>query len=147
METNIAVERPTPIAYGASLPFWEAAAEGRLVLQRCSSGHVQFYPRSHCHRCGSTALDWVDATGAGVLHTFSIVHRAGHGGFADRVPYVFAIVELDEGQRVTANIINTDVDEVHIGMPVRVVFSDQLGKYTLPQFEPAGSTSTTGETT
>jgi uncharacterized protein len=147
MENDVTVERPAPIAYGASLPFWEAAAEGRLILQRCSSGHVQFYPRSHCHMCGSTMLDWVDATGEGVLHTFSIVYRAGHEGFAGRVPYVFAIVELDEGQRVTANIVNTDVEQVHIGVPVRAVFTDQVGKYTLPQFEPAGSTSTTGEDT
>ena len=147
MDNDIDVERPAPIAYGASVPFWEAAAEGRFTLQRCSGGHLQFYPRSHCHTCGSTVLDWVDATGSGVLHTFSIVHRAGHDGFAGRVPYVFAIVELDEGQRVTANIVNTDVEAVHIGMAVRAVFSDQVGKYTLPQFEPAGSTSATGVNT
>jgi uncharacterized protein len=136
MGNDVTAERPTPVAYASAKPFWEAAAEGRLTLQRCPNSHLQFYPRSHCRTCGSSDLDWINATGAGVLHTFSIVHRAGHEGFADRVPYVFAIIELDEGQRVTANIVNADLDQVRIGMPVRAVFSDRIGDYILPQFEP-----------
>jgi uncharacterized protein len=128
--------RPLPVPYAASAPFWAATAEGRLLIQRCSSGHLQFYPRGHCHRCGSRSLDQVEASGAGTLHTFSVVHRAGHDGFADRLPYVFAIVDLAEGPRVTANVIGADPGEVRVGMPLRAVFTDTEQGFTLPQFTP-----------
>jgi uncharacterized protein len=139
MPNDTSTQRPTPVPYAAAKAYWEAAGGGSIILQRCAAGHLQFYPRAHCRTCGSTDLGWITATGSGTVHTFSIVYRAGHDGFVDRVPYAFAIVELDEGQRLTSNIINSDVDQVRIGMRVRAVFSDQLGEYTLPQFEPAQS--------
>jgi uncharacterized OB-fold protein len=128
--------RPVPIPYRGTQQYWAEAANGRLALQRCSTGHVQFYPRAHCRRCGSTELEWFPGSGRGTVHTFSIVHRAAHEGFADRLPYVFAIVELEEGVRVTANVVGCDPYGVSVGIPVEVSFEDHVGDLTLPQFTP-----------
>jgi uncharacterized OB-fold protein len=138
--------RPFPVPYRAAEPYWAATEQGRLLVQRCSNEHLQFYPRAHCRHCGSTTLNWMISSGEGVLHTFSVVHRPGHAGFADRLPYVFGIVELREGPRVTSNIIDVDPADIHIGMPLRVVFTDREQGYTLPQFAPSHPGRPEGET-
>lgn len=128
--------RPLPVPYRASAPYWTAVESGELLIQRCANQHLQFYPRGHCHHCGTRSLDWVATEGTGTLHTFSVVHRAGHDGFADRLPYVFAVVDLDEGPRVTANVIGVDPGEVRVGMALHAVFTDRESGRTLPQFAP-----------
>jgi uncharacterized OB-fold protein len=130
------VTRPAPVPYRSSEHYWSAAGSGRLALQRCPSGHVQFYARAHCRRCGSTDLEWFDAAGHGTVHTFSVVHRAAHEGFTDKLPYVFAVVELVEGVRVTANIVGCDPHDVTVDLPVEVSFEDSIGDVALPQFTP-----------
>jgi hypothetical protein len=109
---------------GRAADDWFAAtARGCLLVQRCSLCETaQFYPRRHCAHCGAPGIEWVTAAGTGRLHTFSIVHRTPNAEFAALTPYVFAIVELTEGPRMTTSVIDVPHDELYCDMPVRVVF-------------------------
>jgi len=90
-----------------SRPFWEAAARGVLVIQRCAGcGRHQFYPRPYCLGCQSDELAWVEAAGTGTVYSQSRVHLAAVPGFEP--PYVVAVVELDEGPRLTTNLVGGD---------------------------------------
>jgi hypothetical protein len=102
-----------------SKPFWEAASRGELLIQRCPSGHRQFYPRAVCKVCGADP-EWEPASGRGTVHTFTIIRQQHARPFRDELPYVVAMVELDEGVRMMGNITDCAVDEVRIGMPVEV---------------------------
>lgn len=115
--------------------FFAAAAAGRLELQRCAAcGKVWFYPRPACVACGSTDYAWIRASGRGGLHSFSIVHRAPSEAFRALVPYVVALIDLDEGPRMMANIVGDDALEAAIGDPVEVLFEDRGAGRRLPQF-------------
>jgi uncharacterized OB-fold protein len=129
--------KPLPIlADELSRTYWQAAREGRLLLQRCRAcGGHQFYPRGHCARCHAPERpEWVEAKGTGRLHTFSIVYRTAEAAFREEVPYVFAVVELDEGVRLTANIVDTPFEELCCDMPVRVVLTCATEEIALPNF-------------
>jgi uncharacterized OB-fold protein len=116
-----------------SRPYWEGAREGKLVLQRCKScGEHQFYPRPFCVACRGSDLEWVEASGRGRLHTFSVVHRTADRAFAAEVPYAFAVVELDEGPRLTVNVVDTPLDALRCDAPVRMVFTDLDDRTTIP---------------
>jgi uncharacterized OB-fold protein len=115
--------------------FFAAAAAGRLELQRCAAcGKLWFYPRPACVACGVAQYAWIVASGRGTLHSFSIVHRAPSEAFRARVPYVVALIDLDEGPRMMANIVGDDALEAAIGDPVEVLFEDRGEGRRLPQF-------------
>jgi hypothetical protein len=84
-------------------------------------------------------MEWVDATGRGVVHTFTVIRQTAEPYFKSRVPYVVAVIELDEGPRIMSNVIRCDVDAVHVGMPVTVTFVDAGGSLSLPMFAPSGT--------
>ncbi len=116
--------------------FWDATAEGRFLLRRCNTCEaVIWYPRSHCPICMSTDVSWIDAAGTGVVYSFSIT-RAASGTWKGALPYVLALVELDEGPRILTNIVGIDVDDVRIGMAVKVVFEDAIEGSALYRFAP-----------
>ena len=126
--------QPGPV----SQPFWEAARRHELVLQRCSGCEVHvFYPRYNCPHCGSRDLEWVKASGRAKVHSYTVARRPTHPAYAERVPYVIAIVELEEGPRMTTNIVDCDPDSVHIDMPVAVTFEDISDEISLVMFRPA----------
>jgi uncharacterized OB-fold protein len=100
--------------------FWEAAAEGRLVYSECTAcGRRWFPPRAICSACGGEA-GLRDSAGRGEVVTWSRIHRSGDTGFAELVPYVVAVVALDEGVRLVANV--EPVDAVAIGRRCTVTF-------------------------
>jgi uncharacterized OB-fold protein len=127
-------EKPLPVLGDElSRTYWEAAREGRLLIQRCAAcGEYQFYPRGHCVRCFEPKPEWVEAKGTGRLHTFSVVQRTATAAFAEDVPYAFGIVELDEGPRLTVSVVDTPLEELACGMPVRIVFTSATAEITLP---------------
>lgn len=130
---------PTPVPRPTleTAPFWEATAEGRLVLPCCDAcGFVIWYPRMFCPDCGSTAVHWIEASGAGTVYSYTVT-RKGQGAYRDAGPYVMAYVELAEGPRVMTNIVGVDPGAVHIGQAVRVVFDDTGEGPALPRFTPA----------
>lgn len=129
-----AVAVPTPV----SEPYWAALARHELTVQRCGScGRHNFYPRLSCPACGARRLAWVRCTGRARLHSFVINHFAAPG-FEDEVPYVIAIVELEEGPRMMANLRGVAADPacLTIDMPLEVAFEERDGQ-TLPAFRPA----------
>lgn len=118
-------------------PFWEATAAGQLVLPRCvECGATIWYPKSFCPLCASSSVAWMPASGRGTVYSFSIT-RKGAGVWAEHSPYVVAYVELDEGPRVLTNIVGCDVDDVHIGMAVSVVFHPTADGPAIYRFGPA----------
>jgi uncharacterized OB-fold protein len=90
-----------------------------------------------CPDCHSADLDWQPAAGGGHVYTYTVVHHPTHPSFEDEVPYVVAVVELDEGPRMVTNIKGCNVGEVRCGMRVRIVFEQVSDTVTLPQATPA----------
>jgi uncharacterized OB-fold protein len=128
-----------PESRGAARPFWDAAARGELRLPRCRDcASFSWPPRSHCPRCGSSAIDWVAASGRGVVHTYTVVRQTAEPYFRARLPYAVAMIELDEGPRMMSNVTNCDVDAIRIGMRVAVRFADLGDGLAVPVFFPAG---------
>ena len=129
---------PLPRPYQDTAEYWAAAREHRFVIQCCNScGEHQFYPRGVCSHCLSSELEWREASGNGTIYSYSVNHRAPHPGFADDLPFVLAIVELEEGPRMMTNIVVSDPDSVTIGKAVTVTFDDVTDQVTLPKFTPA----------
>ena len=127
----------TPPVTQETRAFWDATAEGRLVLPRCDRcSTVIWYPRLFCPECGSDEVSWFDAAGMGSVYSFTIV-RKGQGPFAAAAPYVLAYVELDEGPRVMTNIVDCDPESVSVGQRVSVTFHPTEGGPALPRFRPA----------
>ncbi len=119
-------------------PFWDAAREGRLLIKRCAAcGRAHHYPRPFCPYCWSRDVSWEQARGTGAVYTFSVVHKNDLPPFNERVPYVAAVVELDEGPRMMTNVVECSVDEVTVGMHVEVSFRDIGEGVTIPVFRPA----------
>ncbi len=122
-----------PEVYPEHEAYWEASAEGKLLVKLCEScGEYHYYPRVVCPHCRSDQTSWVEANGTGSIYTYSVMRRG--------VPYAIAFVELDEGPKMMTNIVDCDLDTVHINQKVKVVFKrsgdpDQSGPY-IPCFTP-----------
>ena len=126
-----------PVADLETAPYWEGTKAGKVLIKKCRScGRAYFYPRNHCPTCWSTDTEWVESTGRGTVYTFTVVYQNDLPPFRDRVPYVVAIVELDEGPRIETNIVECPFDELQVGMRVAVTFEDE-GELVLPRFRPA----------
>ena len=132
-----AAPRPLPIPDAQTAPYWEAAREHRLVLPRCGDcGRFHFYPRALCPHCASASLSWAPASGRGSVYSYTVVHRAPSPAFAGELPYVVALIELEEGPHLMSNVVNCAPDAVRIGMRVKAVFRDFEDGTVLPVFAP-----------
>jgi uncharacterized OB-fold protein len=128
--------KPLPKPTPTSRPFWEAAKRHELVLQRCDAcARFIYYPRPRCPYCFADRLSWRRVSGRGAVYSFTIVRRASSRAFADG-PYVLAVVELQEGVRMTTNIV-APPETVQVGMPVQAFFDDVTPEHTLVKFKPA----------
>ena len=122
---------PYAAAYPESLPFWQAAAHGRLLLKTCKScERPHWYPRVVCPFCRSTELEWREASGRGTIYTCSVMRRVEQ-------PYVLAYVRLAEGTTLLTNIVDCDPDSVRIGQEVQVRFRPAPEGRSMPVFAPA----------
>lgn len=112
-----------PTIDAASAPYWEAARRGRLLIAECAAcGKVHHYPRPFCPFCWSEDVRPVQANGTGTLYTYSTVYVNDLAPFKEQLPYVAAIVELDEGPRLMTAIEGANPDEIRVGMSVKAVF-------------------------
>jgi uncharacterized protein len=110
-------DKPMPQANELSRPYWEAARQGQLVLQKCGQcGTVRHYPRLLCDRCHSREVAWTPASGRGRIHSWTVCHHVFHPGFAADVPYVLVTVDLEEGVRALGRWSG---DTQAIGTPVQ----------------------------
>jgi uncharacterized OB-fold protein len=118
-------------------PYWDGLNEGRLRLQRCADcGKVRHYPRPVCDACFSMNVAWMDASGNGRVHSWTVTHHAFHPGFKPELPYTLVTVDLDEGVRMQAQLRGLDARELRVGLPVRVAFEPATEGLTLPVFVP-----------
>ena len=121
-------------------PFWDAAREGRLLVRRCGAcGRAHFYPRPFCPHCWSDDVWWEDASGRATLYTWSVVRRNDLPPFAQRVPYVAAVVDLEEGPRMMTNVVGCEPSALSCGMPLEVSFETRTDEVTVPVFRPAAA--------
>ena len=135
----MAYNKPLPVPQGESDVYWQKAKQGELCLRNCKScGNAYFYPRDISPCCFSRDTDWVQASGKATLFTYGIVQRAPHPGFVDDVPFVTAVVELEEGPKMATNIVIEDPtpENLQIGMALEVVFEDITDELALPKFKP-----------
>lgn len=128
--------RPIPRRTPTSAPYFDAAREGRLSLQRCPRDGFFFYPRSRCPHCLEADWKWEDVSGRGTVYSYTVDRVGLDPAQRDQLPLIVAIIELDEGPRLTSNLVGTTPEEVSIGQAVEATFED-LGSETLIHFKPA----------
>ncbi len=130
--------KPIPVPTLETAPYWEGCRQHQLRIQRCNDcGQYQFFPRLYCSKCFGERVDWVNATGRASVVSFTVVCRPVSPAYANEVPYVVALVRLEEGPQMMTNIIGCAPEEVKIGMIVEVVFDDWTETISIPKFRPA----------
>ncbi|MCL6734929.1 Zn-ribbon domain-containing OB-fold protein [Streptomyces neyagawaensis] len=123
-----------PEADAFSRTYWDAAAEGRLLVRRCGAcGRAHHYPREFCPHCWSEDVRWEQASGRATLYTWSVVHRNDLPPFGERVPYVAAVVDLVEGPRLMTEVVECEAADLRVGMAVEAVFRE-AGEFRVPVF-------------
>lgn len=126
-----------PAANAETVGWWEAAADHRLVVQRCTAcGRTRHPPGPVCPRCRSSASEWSALAGTGTVYTYTVVRQAFIPSLQDMIPYVVIAVELDgaDGARMVSNLVDVEVEEVTVGMPVEVVWEDMGPELAVPRF-------------
>jgi len=129
-----------PVPNPATRPFWDACKRRELLIQKCPDcGAHQFYPRALCTSCGSLNLNWMRASGAGTVVSWTVVRHPVSPAYAEDVPFVIALVELEEGPRMMSQIVGGDPESVRSGMAVEVCFEDWTDEITMANFRCPGA--------
>lgn len=130
-------QKPLPQPNADTRPFWDGCKEHQLRFQKCGNcGHVRWPPAIICPMCHSRETEWIVASGRGKTYTFAVSHHAFHKAFENDIPYVVAIVELEEGPHLLTNIVGCSPEEVRCDMPVEVTWEDITREFSLPKFKP-----------
>lgn len=132
--------KPLPAVDALSKPFWDAAKQHRLVLQRCTAcGYFNHPPRLACDACQSQQLDFAPVSGRGRIYSFTVMHQPNIAGFEDEIPYLNILVELEEQAKLfmVCDLPLADRDKVKIGGSVEVWFEDVNAEISLPRFRLA----------
>ncbi|WP_338897634.1 OB-fold domain-containing protein [Streptomyces sp. TG1A-60] len=125
-----------PEADAFTRTYWDAAADGRLLLRRCGAtdcGRAHHCPREFCPYCWSEDVRWEEASGRATLYTWSVVHRNDLPPFGERTPYVAAVVDLVEGPRMMSEVVECAEADLRVGMGLDVVFRE-AGDFVVPVF-------------
>ena len=118
--------KPSPQMSDVARPYWDAVAQGKLVLQSCSAcGKVRHYPRLLCDACYSDAVTWLPSNASGTIHSWTVAHHAFHPAFAPELPYTLVTVDLAEGVRALGRWRGNVT--MSIGLPVKGVFEAREG--------------------
>ena len=130
-------DKPLPTINSDNRPFWEGCHIHELRFQKCSNcGHVRWPPAIICPECHSSEMKWLVSKGIGKVYTFVVYHRLYHPGFNADLPYVVAVVALDEGPHLLTNIVGCRPEDVNCDMQVQVAWEDVTDKVALPKFKP-----------
>jgi len=132
--------KPLPVITDLTRPFWTAAKEGRLVMQKCANcGTVNFHPKPWCIECGSRDLEWTDIKPKGTVYSFTISHTVAMNfpGWKDDLPVLLGLIDLDEGARMYAQVTHCSPEDIHIGMRVSAYFEAISEEAGIPKFRPA----------
>ena len=138
MTTQQTYAKPIPMITPENERYWQGCKQHELWMRACQECGPYFYPRDVCPKCGRRDVEWRQMSGRGTLYTYAIVHRAPMPGFRGDVPFITAIVELEEGPRMMTNLIGIEPDpeRIKVGMPVEVSFEDITDEISLPKFRP-----------
>lgn len=132
------IQKPKPRPAPESLPYWQAAKEHRLALPKCDACEKFWFPPSRtCPHCLSTQFSFQTVSGKGKVFSFVTFHRVYRPAFAEDVPYVVALIELDEGPRLLSNILGISHEDVTCDMRVEAIFDDYDEEMSIPKFKPA----------
>lgn len=129
--------KPLPAPDELTRPYWEAAKQHQLVIQRCHNcGYFNHPPRTACDACQSQQLGFAPVSGKGSIYSFSVMHQQNIAGFEEQTPYLNIVVELDEQPRLfmVANLPGSERDKIKIGGRVEVYFEKIDEEISLPQF-------------
>lgn len=127
--------RPAPRPDPESEPFWAATRRGELLVQRCTAcGHCQLYPRAHCLSCRGP-VEWTTSSGRGTVYSYTVIRQNMSRSFRHLLPYVVALVDLDEGARLMTNVVGCEPSDLRVGAPVQVRFEPVSEEAALPCFE------------
>jgi uncharacterized OB-fold protein len=130
--------KPLPLLNEETRPYWDYCRKHELRMQKCSQcGYIRFPISVICPKCHSMEAEWTKLSGKGKIYSFTIYRVPYHPAFKDDIPYVLAIIQLDEGPRMESNIIGCKVEQVRMEMPVVVAFDDVTPEVSLPKFRPA----------
>jgi uncharacterized protein len=146
MTSTAAAAKPVPVPDEASAPFFAGALEGKLMLLRCPACGTFMSPtaylgvpvRPRCVRCFSAALEWAPSSGRATLYSFAVMHQLYDEAFAAELPYNIAVVETDEGVRLTSQVVDCPNEELEIGMALEVTFERRSSEVAIPKFRPLG---------
>ncbi len=135
MTSDMIAERPLPEITELTEPFWTAAKAHRLEVQRCDDCDTyRFPPEYGCAACSSTNYTWTELSGRAELYTWTAVYPPLLPYFAERAPWPLAVVQLEEGPRLTTNLTGVDLDSYEIGMALQADFEDLNDEITLVVF-------------
>ncbi len=133
-------DKPLPVITEMTRPFWTAAKQGKLVLQRCGQcATFNFHPKPWCIECGSRDLVWTDAKPQGTVYSYTIsrVVAMNFPGWQDDLPVLLCLVDLDDGARMYAQVTDCKPEDIRVGMRVKVHFEDISDEAAIPKFKPA----------
>ena len=130
-------KKPLPVMQPWTEEFWKATKQHKLLVQECGDCKEKiFYPRKYCPECWSSNLGWSEASGKAKVFSHTVTMDMVEPKFMEDLPYVLAMVDLEEGVRMMTRIVDCDPEDVHIGMDVEVTFQDITDEFALPMFRP-----------
>jgi uncharacterized OB-fold protein len=133
----MAYEKPLPKPNADDKAFWDGCKEHQLRFQKCQScGLIRWPPSLICPNCSSQDTELVPLSGKGKVYTFVVYHQAYHPAFEKDLPYVTAVIQLEEGPCLLSNIVGCDPKAVKCDMPVEVTWEDITEEFSLPKFKP-----------
>ena len=131
------MKKPLPIPTKWSQPFWDAAKQHKLVLKKCGKcGFIDHPPYLYCTNCHADEHEWIEASGKATLAAYAINVFGVPFPFWDDLPFVVALIDLQEGPRMISNIVECDHDKLENGMELEVLFDDVSGEISLPKWRP-----------
>lgn len=130
-------KKQLPQVTSSDKPFWDAARRHELMGYRCLNCGAFYSQVTDCIACDTPRMQWVRVGGRGEVFTFCVYHQLYHPAWKEDIPYNVAWIKLDEGPLLISNIVDCRNEDIHIGMPVEVIFDDVTEEVTLPKFKPA----------
>ncbi len=129
--------KPDPLVNNWARPFWDGTRDKKLLIQKCSDCEKYiFYPRMACPFCFSDNIEWVETSGKGTIYSFTVVESNAPSPFVQDMPYVIAVVILEEGVRMLTNIVECNPDALQCDQAVEVTFVKRNDEFTMPMFRP-----------
>ncbi len=131
-------DKPLPNIDEENEPFWKGLKEHKFLLMKCKQCGAWYWPAAYCRFHENQPfmgnMEWAESSGRGKIFAYNIHYRAFHPGFMNEMPYVYALIELDEGPMFGTMIVDVPLERVKHGAPVHVLYKDTEGGFTLPNF-------------